>query len=66
MGKVSCLNPAGRLFPSSPLVVVDGVAEAWRVHDGQLEFHSFLFDVHRVFDDLHRLVDTLCKAVKLI
>lgn len=49
---------------SSPLIVVDGVSEARRVDDGQLELHSFLFDVHGVFDDLHGLVYTLCKALK--
>lgn len=43
----------------SPLIVVDSVSEARRVHDGQLELHSFLFDVYGVFDDLHGLVDTL-------
>lgn len=58
------LNQASGLFPSSPLVVVDSVAKARRVHDGQLELHSFLFNVHGVFDDLHRLVDTLCKALR--
>ena len=41
----------------SPLGVVDGVSETGRVHDGQLQLHALLLDVHGVLGDLHRLVD---------
>lgn len=46
-------------MPLLPLGVVDGVSEARRVHDGQLELHALLLDVHRVPADLHRASDPL-------
>lgn len=58
--KSADVRPAGGVH--SPLVVVDGVAEPRRVHDGQLELHSFLLDVYSVFDELYGLVNALCKA----
>ena len=60
------MSPAGARqrsrSSSSPLIVVDGVSEPRRVHDGQLELHALLLDVYSVLDDLHCLTNTLCKA----
>lgn len=46
--------------PSSPLRVVDGVPEAWCVHNGELQLDPLLLNVHRVLQDLDRLADALC------
>lgn len=45
---------------ASPFAVVDGVSEPGGVHDGQLQLHALLLDVHRVLGDFHRLADSLC------
>lgn len=59
------LNPQARFADQHvPLGVVDSVAESWCVHDGELEFDSFLFYIHRVLGDFNRLCDSLCKQDK--
>lgn len=51
-----------RLIETLPFAVVDGVSKPGGVHDGQLEFHALLLNVHRVLCDLHRLTDSLCSV----
>ena len=50
---------------NTPLSVVDGVSEAGRVYDGELQLDPFLLDVHRVLGDLHCLADALCKTASI-
>ena len=45
--------------PFVPLSVVYSISKPRRVHDGEFQFHTFLFYIHRVFGDFYSLCDSL-------
>lgn len=49
---------------SLPLSVVDSISKAWRVHNSEFEFHTFLLDANGTLGDFHCFGDPFCMQGK--